>query len=100
MIDKGGLKLPFLIGSDINKYYFKMNRIIELSGLTGVKDEKVFAYQSTEPEKVRKALEIEIACTGADDNGAYNIMRKVKGDAAMPPYRGFGYNPVKKFINK
>lgn len=20
--------------------------------------------------------------------------------AAMPPYRGFGYNPVKKFINK
>lgn len=73
MIDKGGLKLPFLIGSDINKYYFKMNRIVELSGLTGVKDEKVFAYLSTEPEKVRKALEIEIACTGADDNGAYNI---------------------------
>ena len=36
----------------------------------------------------------------ADINGAYNIMRKVKGDAAMPPYRGFGYNPVKKFINK
>lgn len=35
-----------------------------------------------------------------DINGAYNIMRKVKGDAAMPPYRGFGYNPVKKFINK
>jgi putative transposase len=33
----------------------------------------------------------------ADINGAYNIMRKVKGDAAMPPYRGFGYNPVKKF---
>lgn len=36
----------------------------------------------------------------ADINGAYNIMRKVKGDAAMPPYKGFGYNPVKKFINK
>lgn len=36
----------------------------------------------------------------ADINGAYNIMRKVKGDAAMPLYRGFGYNPVKKFINK
>lgn len=36
----------------------------------------------------------------ADINGAYNIMRKVKGDAAMPSYRGFGYNPVKKFINK
>ena len=25
--------------------------------------------------------------------------RKVKGDAVMPPYTGFGYNPVKKFIN-
>lgn len=73
MIDKGALKLPLLIGSDINKYYFKMNRIVELSGLIGVKDEKVFAYLSIEPEKVRKALEIEIACTGADDNGAYNI---------------------------
>nr|DAG58523.1 MAG TPA: hypothetical protein [Bacteriophage sp.] len=23
MIDKGALKLPLLIGSDINKYYFK-----------------------------------------------------------------------------
>lgn len=46
-----------------------MNNIIELNGLMGVKDEKVFAYLSIEPEKVRKALEIEIACTGADDNG-------------------------------
>lgn len=36
-----------------------MNRIVELSGLIGVKDEKVFAYLSIEPEKVRKALEIE-----------------------------------------
>lgn len=35
----------------------------------------------------------------ADANGSYNIMRKVKGDAVMPPYTGFGYNPVKKFIN-
>lgn len=35
----------------------------------------------------------------ADINGSYNIMRKVKGDAAMPPHTGFGYNPVKKFIN-
>lgn len=35
----------------------------------------------------------------ADINGSYNIMRKVKGDTAMPPYTGFGYNPVKKFIN-
>lgn len=35
----------------------------------------------------------------ADINGGYNIMRKVKGDAVMPPYIGLGYNPVKKFIN-
>lgn len=35
----------------------------------------------------------------ADINGSYNIMRKVKGDAVMPPHTGFGYNPVKKFIN-
>lgn len=35
----------------------------------------------------------------ADINGSYNIMRKVKGDAVMPPYIGLGYNPVKKFIN-
>lgn len=35
----------------------------------------------------------------ADINGSYNIMRKVKGDAAMPLHTGFGYNPVKKFIN-
>lgn len=73
MIDKGVQKLPFLIRSDINKYYLKMNNIIELNGLMGVKDEKVYAYLSTEPEKVRKALGLEIACTGADDNGAYNI---------------------------
>lgn len=50
-----------------------MNNIIELNGLMGVKGGKVYAYFSTEPEKVRKALELEIACTGADDNGAYNI---------------------------
>lgn len=30
----------------------------------------------------------------ADINGAYNIMRKAKGDAVMPPYTGLGYNPV------
>lgn len=35
----------------------------------------------------------------ADINGSYNIMRKVKGDAVMPLHTGFGYNPVKKFIN-
>lgn len=35
----------------------------------------------------------------ADINGSYNIMRKVRGDAVMPLHTGFGYNPVKKFIN-
>lgn len=73
MIDKGALKLPFLIGSDIIKYYFKMNNIVELNGLQGVKSVKVYAYFSTEPKEVQNALELGIACTGADDNGAYNI---------------------------
>lgn len=50
-----------------------MDNIIELNGLRGVNSRKVYAYFSTEPEKVQKALEIGIACTGADDNGAYNI---------------------------
>lgn len=50
-----------------------MNRIVELNGLIDVSDEKVYAYLSTEPDKVRKALQLGIACTGADDNGAYNI---------------------------
>lgn len=31
----------------------------------------------------------------ADINGAYNIMRKAKGDAFMPPRYRVGYNPVK-----
>jgi hypothetical protein len=53
-----------------------MNNIVELNGLMGVKGGKggkVYAYFSTEPEKVQNALELGIACTGADDNGAYNI---------------------------
>lgn len=50
-----------------------MNNIVELNGLQGVKSEKVYAYFSTEPKEVQNALELGIACTGADDNGAYNI---------------------------
>lgn len=73
MIDKGALKLPFLSWLHIIKYYFKMNNIVELNGLQGVKSEKVYAYFSTEPKEVQNALELGIACTGADDNGAYNI---------------------------
>lgn len=73
MIDKGALKLPFLSWLHIIKYYFKMNNIVELTGLMSVNSRKVYAYFSTEPEKVQKALELGIACTGADDNGAYNI---------------------------
>lgn len=73
MIDKGALKLPFLSWLHIIKYYFKMNNIVELNGLQGVKSEKVYAYFSTEPKEVQDALELGIACTGADDNGAYNI---------------------------
>ena len=73
MIDKGALKFPFLSWLHIIKYYFKMNNIVELNGLQGVKSEKVYAYFSTEPKEVQNALELGIACTGADDNGAYNI---------------------------
>lgn len=73
MIDKGALKLLFLSWLHIIKYYFKMNNIVELNGLQGVKSEKVYAYFSTEPKEVQNALELGIACTGADDNGAYNI---------------------------
>jgi hypothetical protein len=73
VIDKGALKLPFLSWLHIIKYYFKMNNIVELNGLQGVKSEKVYAYFSTEPKEVQNALELGIACTGADDNGAYNI---------------------------
>lgn len=73
MIDKGALKLPFLSWLHIIKYYFKMNNIVELNGLQGVKSEKVYAYFSTEPKEVQNALELGIACTGVDDNGAYNI---------------------------
>lgn len=73
MIDKGALKLPFLSWLHIIKYYFKMNNVVELNGLQGVKSEKVYAYFSTEPKEVQNALELGIACTGADDNGAYNI---------------------------
>ena len=50
-----------------------MNNIVELNGLMGVKGGKVYAYFSTEPKEVRNALELGIACTGADNNGAYNI---------------------------
>lgn len=73
MIDKGALKLPFLSWLHIIKYYSKMNNIVELNGLQGVKSEKVYTYFSTEPKEVQNALELGIACTGADDNGAYNI---------------------------
>lgn len=73
MIDKGALKLPFLSWLHIIKYYFKMNNIVELTGLMSVNSRNVYAYFSTEPKKVQKALELGIACTGADNNGAYTI---------------------------
>ena len=46
-----------------------------------------------------EAYDINVLEKDTEVNGSYNIMRKVKGDAVMPPYTGFGYNPVKKFIN-
>lgn len=51
-----------------------MERIVELRGLEGVYcSDVVHAYMSCNAEDVQNALELGIACTGADDNGAYNI---------------------------
>lgn len=63
--------------------------------------EKVCHHDNYVGKRVKRGLfkTREGILLNADINGSYNIMRKVKGDAVMPPYTGFGYNPVKKFIN-
>lgn len=50
-----------------------MRNIVELRGLEGVSSNVVHAYMSCNAEDVKKALEIGIPCTGANDYGAYNI---------------------------
>lgn len=61
----------------------------------------LFVSKKADKERVKRGLfrTKDGILLNADVNGSYNIMRKVKGDAVMPPYTGFGYNPVKKFIN-
>ena len=49
-----------------------MEPLIRLVGLKGCSGD-TYAYFSRDKENVKKALELGIACTGADDNGAYNI---------------------------
>lgn len=63
--------------------------------------EKICHHETYVGKRIRRGLfkTKEGVLINADINGSYNIMRKVKGDAIMPPYTGFGYNPVKKFIN-
>ena len=63
--------------------------------------EPVCHYDTYVGRRVRRGLFMtrDGILINADINGSYNIMRKVKGDAAMPLHTGFGYNPVKKFIN-
>ena len=63
--------------------------------------EKICHNETYVGKRIRRGLfkTKEGVLINADINGSYNIMRKVKGDAIMPPYTGFGYNPVKKFIN-
>ncbi len=52
---------------------YDMERIVELRGLEGVSSDVTHAYMSCNAEDVKKALEIGIPCTGANDYGAYNI---------------------------
>ena len=49
-----------------------MEPLIRLVGLKGCSGD-TYAYFSRDKENVKKALELGIACTGADDNGAFNI---------------------------
>ena len=49
-----------------------MEPLIRLVGLEGCGGD-THAYFSRDKENVKKALELGIACTGADDNGAFNI---------------------------
>lgn len=49
-----------------------MEPLIRLTGCKGVSG-TLHAYTSCNVDNVQKALELGIACTGANDNGAYNI---------------------------
>ena len=49
-----------------------MEPLVRLEGCKGVRG-ILHAYMSCDADNVRKALELGIACTGANDTGAYNI---------------------------
>mgnify|MGYP006979796909 CR=1 FL=1 len=49
-----------------------MEPLVRLRGCKGCSGD-LHAYMSCDKENVQKALELGIACTGANDNGAYNI---------------------------
>lgn len=49
-----------------------MEPLIRLRGCKGCSGD-LHAYMSCDKDNVRKALGLGIACTGANDNGAYNI---------------------------
>lgn len=49
-----------------------MEPLVRLRGCKGCSRD-LHAYMSCDKDNVRKALELGIACTGANDNGAYNI---------------------------
>ena len=49
-----------------------MEPLIRLKGCKGCSGD-LHAYMSCDKKNVQKALELGIACTGANDSGAYNI---------------------------
>lgn len=49
-----------------------MEPLVRLRGCKGCSGD-LHAYMSCDKDNVRKALELGIACTGANDNGAYNL---------------------------
>lgn len=55
-----------------------MENLIRLEGCRGVIG-AIHAYMSCDESKVRKALELGISCTGANDYGSYNIYSMMKG---------------------
>lgn len=54
-----------------------MEPLVRLEGCKGVRG-ILHAYMSCDTDNVRKALELGIACTGANDYGAYNKEIKEK----------------------
>lgn len=56
-----------------------MENLIRLEGCRGMIG-AIHAYMSCDESKVRKALELGISCTGANDYGSYNIYFDDEGE--------------------